>query len=85
MINQAVLDKIFSQLFLIDKQKYMLKPKFSFINAITSRDTKLDNAHWMHARLKGMSTIARRKYGVYNKAISGNGIFRVFPWLDYYN
>ncbi len=77
------IDVLCCNLFIKHKKLYLTKPKFSILNAMLSRDTKLDNVNLAHGKLRGMKRISKRKYGTYNKAIDGVKVFKCFRWLDW--
>lgn len=79
---QGASDYIFIHLYVADKLSYLLLPQFSLYLKFMEVRTKSDYLHGMYCRLKGLTTISRRKYGLYNKAIDGRNLFKVFPWLN---
>lgn len=79
----AVVDSIVTYIFLKNKNSYLNELNHNGLTAIFFR-TRDDYFDGICARLRGMSSISERKYGIYNKAIDGNNLFKVFPWIKPY-
>lgn len=78
-------DKVQTYIFLQNKEQFLNLPAYNIIYSLLGIKTKDDKWYEMTQRLKGLTTISKRKYkGIHNKAITNENythIFNQFPWL----